>query len=80
MQRQLTQVAVPKVSSHGEKSCVSAGVRCVEPRLERPPRLLGLFGLLAQKGCGEEEAMAAVTALTITCFSPCREGAQQVLP
>lgn len=45
-----------------------------------PPRLLGLFGLLAQKGCGEEEAMAVVTALTSTCFSPCREGALQVLP
>lgn len=45
-----------------------------------PPRLLGLFGLLAQKGCGEEEAMAAVTALTGTCFSTYREGALQVLP
>lgn len=36
---------------------------------KRSPTLLCLFGLLAQKGCGEGEAMAAVTELTGTCFS-----------
>lgn len=50
MQRQLTQVAVPKVSSHGEKSCVSAGVRCVEPRLERASQAVGLVRAACPKG------------------------------